>query len=88
MNEQERMQVLINTLKDIGYFDDVFIHCSNTTLRTIARYLSAFIVSGEMDSNRNPCKELMDNEEEGITSIENGNLAKVMIYLFPRYIPD
>ena len=51
MNEQERMQVLINDLKDLGFFEEV-VHADDhkATLQEAALCLSIFLIDGELDS--------------------------------------
>ncbi len=87
MNEQERMQVLINDLKDLGFFEEA-IHADNrkATLQEAALCLSIFLIDGEIDSMCKQDESLLDKDT--MKAIEDGSLAKVMVHLFPQHVPD
>ena len=87
MSEQERMQVLINDLKDLGFFEEV-IHADDrkATLQEAALCLSMFLIDGELDSISKQDESLLDKDT--MKAIEDGSLAKVMVHLFPQHVPD
>lgn len=87
MNEQERMQVLINDLKDLGFFEEV-VHADDhkATLQEAALCLSIFLIDGELDSIGAQDESLL--EKDAMKAIEDGSLAKVMVHLFPQHVPD
>ena len=87
MNEQERMQVFINDLKDRGFFEEV-VHTDDhkATLQEAALYLSIFLIDCELDSMGEQDESLLD--KDAMKAIEDGSLAKVMVHLFPQNVPD